>query len=63
VFGSLALLLLLGTYIVSTEPRDALTASSPEVIMAVEPHSHEIAGQDRDRDREAVLVTLATYRE
>lgn len=63
VFASLTLLVLIGTYIVTTEPQDTLTARSPEVILAAQPGSYGVVGHDRERNRQAVLVTLATYRE
>lgn len=63
VFAFAVLLILLGSYIVSTEPQNSLSASSPEVILAVEPYPNEVRGFDRQRDRQTVLVTLATYQE
>ena len=63
VFASVVFLVLLTSYMVGTEPGESLAASSPEVIMASEPHSHELSGESPEQDREAVLLTLATYRE
>jgi hypothetical protein len=63
VFASLALLILLTGYMVTTEPRDTLSASSPEVIMAVEPQQQEVVGPNLEQSRERVLATLASYRE
>ena len=63
VFACLTLVLLLGAYIVSTEPQVTLSPGSPEVVMAVEPHPFEVTGSDPRQDREKVLITLATYQE
>ena len=63
VFASLSLVMLLGAYMVSLEPPSVLTADSPEVIMAVEPHPFEVSGSDVQQDRENVLVALASYQE
>jgi predicted anti-sigma-YlaC factor YlaD len=63
VFASVIMLVLLASYMISTEPRGALAASSPEVIMAVEPHPDELVGLNLERDRVTVLFTLASYGE
>jgi hypothetical protein len=63
VFACLSLVMLLGAYMVSQEPPSVLTAGSPEVIMAIEPHPFEVSGSDVQQDRENVLVALASYQE
>lgn len=57
--GSLAALLLIGSFVAineSTPPEPAVT------VIAVQDHPHDL-GLDPERDRDTVLVTLATYRE
>jgi len=61
--ASLTLAVLLGGYIALNERLNS--AGSPayaESIMAVEEHPPGL-GQDRQRDRDTILVTLATYHE
>lgn len=63
VFGSLAALLVLGGFLYLSEAsRTSTSVQPPEAIIAVEEHPADL-GLDPQRDREAVLVTLATYRE
>lgn len=59
---SLALACLLGGYLAFTEARNVPARSNPEAIMAVEEHPPGL-GTDVQRDRETILVTLATYHE
>ena len=62
VYSSLTLLLLLSTYMVSTEPgEDQIFASLPERTLA-EGRSAEL-GTDTDRDRDTVLVHLTGFTE
>ena len=57
------LVVFLGGYLVFTESRSAEPAPlNAESIMAVEDHPPGL-GQDRQRDRDTILVTLATYHE
>lgn len=58
---SLTLVMLLGAFLAYTEAQNA-RALEAEAIMAVEEHPPGL-GTDRQRDREATLATLATYRE
>ncbi len=62
VATSAALAALLGGYLAFTETRVTPLANAPESIMAVDDHPPGL-GQDRQRDRDTILVTLATYRE
>jgi hypothetical protein len=60
---SLAVACLLGGYLAFTETEHAgPAANNAESIIAVEEHPPGL-GLDRQRDRETILVTLATYRE
>ena len=61
VYSTLTVLLLLSTYIVSTEPgEETIVASATETL--VEGDSAQLgANQDRDRDR--VLVQLTSFNE
>lgn len=58
---SLALMVLLGGYLAFTETSAAPPATAVAVI-AVQDHPPGL-GQDRQRDRDTMLVTLATYHE
>ena len=60
-FASLSFAVLMGTYFVSSSaPSEPLTAAAPEIIMADEDQQPAV-GTDPQRDREVVLVNLATY--
>ena len=61
VATSLALVFLLGGYLAFTEANVA-PPTTAEAIMAVQDHPPGL-GQDRQRDRDTMLVTLATYHE
>lgn len=62
-YGSLTFVVLLGTYFISSTAVDPeLANSSPEMLMSNDPHSTEV-GADPQRDREAILVNLATFQE
>jgi predicted anti-sigma-YlaC factor YlaD len=62
-YASITFLVLLGTYFVSsTEPQQPLASSAPEAIMAADDQSPSVGG-DQQKDREAILVNLATYEE
>ena len=63
VFACLFVVALLGSYMVSTEPQGTLSASSPEVLMATDPHPFEVSGANVEQNREKVLVALASYEE
>ena len=65
IYACATLVLLFGTYLVSTEPGD--TASNHEPTVAVAP-VHQPAADDPDngtspQERDAVLVNLAAYQE
>ena len=60
--ASLVLMLLLGSYFALTEGQSAHTPNAAEAIMAVEDHPPGL-GTNQDRDRNTILVTLATYQE
>jgi predicted anti-sigma-YlaC factor YlaD len=64
VATSLALACLLGGYLAftETEMQQSMSTGNAASIMAVEEHPPGL-GQDRQRDRETMLVTLATYHE
>ena len=69
VFSSVALVLLLGTYLISTEPGDMAAGYQPTVAVATpDTASATTATEDVDsattpRERDAVLVDLAAYRQ
>ena len=63
VATTLTLAVMLGGYLAFTEVETARPApGNAETIMAVTEHPPGL-GQDRQRDRETMLVTLATYQE
>ena len=59
-YASLTLLLLMGTLAISVDREEDLSPSSPEVILAEEWPAPPF-GVDQQRDRDVVLVELATY--
>lgn len=66
IYASATLVLLLGTYLVSTEPHDMSVGQQPPVAMA--PAHHATATADdfdtpSPQERDAVLVDLAAYRQ
>jgi hypothetical protein len=61
-FASLAIVLVLGSYMVFTEQGPRFEVPSPVTFMAPEPAGHYV-GADPQRDRELVLVSLASYQE
>lgn len=63
IFASLAAVIVLGSYLFYTERSPLFEASSPVTIMAAEPLDHSKFGADPQSDREAVLLTLASYQE
>ncbi len=65
VFGSLSLVILMSVYLVATEPTiNTVASSSPEMILS-QPVSGErpTMGANPQRDRDTVLVNLATFSE
>lgn len=61
-YASMTLLVLFGTFLVSSQPSDeAIASNEPEVILAGNEQAGPPIGSDPQRDREAVLVNLATY--
>jgi predicted anti-sigma-YlaC factor YlaD len=64
-YASLSLVVLLGTYFVSSsENEEPVVASTPESMMVGDTQQVQVdAKSDSERNREAVLVNLATYRE
>ena len=62
-YASLTFVVLLGTYFVSSTATDQQFAnSSPEMLMSNDPQPTEV-GIDPQKDREAILVNLATFQE
>ena len=63
-YASLTALVLLGTVFVTTEDntQEELLAAAPEAIMA-EGSEEPAITENRDRDRDVVLVNLATYQD
>ncbi len=62
VIAMLTLTLAVGSVLAFREGDNADAAPAPEAIMAVEDHPPGL-GTDLQRDRETILVTLASYRE
>lgn len=61
MYASLTLVVLLGTYLISTEPDTPLSASTPAAQYLAE--EHPTVGANPQQDRDVVLVRLATYDE
>lgn len=62
VLVTLALTLVLGSLVAFQEADDAFSSPPPQAIMAIEDHPPNL-GLDPQRDRQTILVTLATYKE
>ncbi|HYW84677.1 MAG TPA: hypothetical protein VFB30_15550 [Spirochaetia bacterium] len=67
IYASATLVLLLGTYLISTEPGDMASGSQPTIVVAP-PHTVASTADDPDnstspQERDAVLVDLAAYRQ
>jgi hypothetical protein len=60
-YACTALVLVLGTYLVSSEPGDQLTA--PIVVVSQDQASPNVDGSIQPKDRDAVLVNLASFHE
>ena len=63
IFAASAAVLLLGSFLAYTERAPAFADSSVVTIMAVGPEVYGAVGSDPQRDRETVLVSLASYQE
>ena len=63
IFAASAAVLLLGSFLAYTERTPAFADSSVVTIMAVGPEVYGAVGSDPQRDRETVLVSLASYQE
>jgi anti-sigma factor RsiW len=61
-YASLTVFVLLSTFLVSSSSQADVTASVPEAILADE-SSGTAYSSDVERDRQNILVTLATYEE
>jgi len=65
VYGSLSLVILMSVYLVATEPAtNNIASSSPEMILS-QPvlDNRQPIGANPQRDRDTLLVNLATYSE
>jgi anti-sigma factor RsiW len=63
VYAALTLVVMLSTYLVSTENSADLTiASAPETILSNQSRT-PVLTSDTERDRDVILVNLATYKE
>ena len=62
-YAALTLVVILGSYLVYLERGPQHDASGPVRLMAAEPLGRTHVGADPQRDRELVLVSLASYQE
>lgn len=62
VYASATFLLLLGTFLVSSSSSESYAASGPEAILAGEELPEPVT-MDPGRDRDVVLVNLATWKD
>ena len=63
-YASATFLLLVGVVFVSANPPDeAFASADPEVILAAGDEQYTPVSMDTERDREVILVNLATYRQ
>ncbi|MFB3775978.1 MAG: anti-sigma factor [Bryobacteraceae bacterium] len=63
-YAALALVIVLGSYLVYSERQGAhYAASGPAHLLAAEPLGRTYVGSNPQRDRDVVLVSLASYKE
>ena len=62
-YAALTLVIILGSYLVYLEQGPQHDVSGPMHLMAAEPLGQTHVGADPQRDRELVLVSLASYQE
>lgn len=64
-YASMTFVALLGSYVISSTRSQSLAVNAPEAIMAGDTTDDQklVADNNPERDREAILVTLATYEE
>jgi predicted anti-sigma-YlaC factor YlaD len=60
--ASLALMLILGTFLAFTEADSGYVPPSADTIIALDDHPPGL-GTDQQKDRDTILATLASYRE
>jgi hypothetical protein len=64
VYASLTAVVLLSTYLISTDSAQIVAESEPVAeVMLADQNSDVPLGQDQQRDRDAILVSLTTYKE
>ena len=63
IYACLATILILGSYLVYTERAAPPAAAAPVSFLATDVTTGAHVGTDQQRDREIVLVSLASYRE
>jgi predicted anti-sigma-YlaC factor YlaD len=62
-YAAATLLVLLGTYIVTSETAEESAYHAPEAILIDRDEARPLLGEDQQRDRNTLLVNLATYEE
>jgi hypothetical protein len=62
-YASAAFLILLGSFFISSDPSGVSAASEPEAILAGHEAPEPVSMEDPQKDREAILVNLATYKQ
>ena len=62
-YAALTLVVVLGSYFVYSEQETRFQASSPASFLAADPMPGRQVGMDPQRDREMILVSLASYQE
>jgi len=63
-YASATFLLLVGTlFVSSTEPDEAFASADPQAILAAGEDQYTPVSMDPQRDREVILVNLATYKQ
>ena len=63
MFASLTALLVVGSYLVYAERAPLMGESSPVAIIATQTPEQDLVGANPARDRETMLLTLASYQE
>jgi hypothetical protein len=62
-YAALTAVVILGSYFIYSEQQTQLQAASPASFLAADPIGGTQVGMDPQRDREMVLVSLASYQE
>ena len=63
IFAALTAVIVLGSYLVYSERAPAFSSTGPIAILATQTPEQDVLGANPARDRETLLLTLASYQE